>query len=138
MSADPGGRAVALLLLPAGSNVAGSTDVCLSVGIAVCVSERGQIQQSPSTPTVRRWKDVKTRKKVNLGARVLCAAASTLSVCGSSVWYRQHDLLGARVRTVLRGGARHQMSQRAAGADARHPDGLHLHTDVLHLSEQRG
>ena len=59
------------------------------------------------------------------------------SVC-SSVWYRKHDLLGARVRTVLRGGARHQMSQRAAGADAGHPDGLHLHTDVLHLPEQRG
>ena len=30
------------------------------------------------------------------------------------------------------------MSQRVAGADAGHPDGLHLHTDVLHLPEQRG
>jgi len=32
------------------------------------------MQQSPSTPTVSRWKGIKTRKKVNLGARVLCAA----------------------------------------------------------------
>ena len=51
----------------------------LSLGIVLYVSHRGQVHQSPSTPTVSRWEDIKTRKKkVKLGARVLCAAASSL------------------------------------------------------------
>lgn len=30
------------------------------------------------------------------------------------------------------------MSQRAARLDTGHPHGVHLHSDVLHLPEQRG
>ncbi|CAB0032125.1 unnamed protein product [Trichogramma brassicae] len=50
---------------------------------------------------------------------------------------RLDDLLGPRVRPVLRARAQHQVPQHHAGPDPGHQDGVHLHTDVLYLSQRQ-
>lgn len=51
---------------------------------------------------------------------------------------RVHDLLGPRVRPILRARAEHQVPQHHARPHAGDQDGVHLHTDVFYISQQRG
>lgn len=52
------------------------------------------------------------------------------------VRHRLDDLFRSGVRPILRVGAEHQVSQHHAGSHAGHEDGLHLHSNVLHIPKQ--
>lgn len=54
----------------------------------------------------------------------------------TSIRHRFNDLLGSRVRAVLGTRKEYELPQRAPRSDTSHANGLHLYTDVLHLSQQ--
>lgn len=63
---------------------------------------------------------------------------NNLTSCFCSIWHWLHDIFRLGVRTILGTGAKHELSQRPAGTYAGYTNGVHIHTDVLHLSKQRG